>query len=93
MTDVSSISDLVNLWPNRKALADDCNGIAGTQLVTVHQVHKWAETGSIRALYQYLVILAAASRGFPVTAELMVRLHGEHLVREVNEAAPGVDAA
>lgn len=93
MTDISSISDLVNLWPNRKALADDCNAIAGRPLVTVHKVHKWAETGSIRAIYQYLVVLAAESRGFPVTAEVMIRLQGAHLVSKPRDVSPDVDAA
>lgn len=75
MSKVSSITDLVNLWPTRAALADDIGVVSPEVKVTASQVHKWAEKNSIRAIYHKAVLLAAQSRGFPVTAELIVALH------------------
>lgn len=75
MDDISSIRDLVNVWPSRATLADDINAVAGRGLVTTAQVHKWAEKQSIPAKYHHPVIRAGQLRGFPVTADLIVRLH------------------
>lgn len=77
MDKISTIRDLVNLWPARSALAGDINDIAGAALVTLAQVHKWAENQSIPAKYHHFVVVAAGRRGFPVTADLIVRLHAE----------------
>lgn len=75
MDDISSIRDLVNLWPLRSALADDINAAAGFRLVTTAQVHKWAEKQSVPAKYHHFLILAGQRRSYLVTAEMMVRLH------------------
>ncbi len=79
--DLSSIRDLVNLWPTRAALADDLKmHLPEGAPVSVHQVHKWAEKQSIPARYHYAFICAAGARGFDVTADQIARLHA-HPVR------------
>lgn len=75
MTDVSSIRDLIGLWPQRAALAGDVNGIAGREVVTVSQVQKWSEKESIPAKFHWLVIQAAQTRGHHVSADLIAELH------------------
>ncbi len=75
MKKVSSIQELINLWPTRSSLADDVNAVAGHSAVSVSQVHKWAERGSIAAIYHQYVLTAAERRDYPVTAALLVELH------------------
>ncbi len=75
MSDILSIRDLVNCWPTRAVMANDINDAAGRDLVATSQVHKWAEKQSIPAKYHHHIIKAAQGRGYPVTAELIVRLH------------------
>ena len=81
MTEVSSIKDLINLWPARKALADEMTKDCPDHPVSVHQVNKWAEIGSIRAQFHLSLLRCAQARGFPVTAELLVRLHAPNAGR------------
>lgn len=75
MKQVLSIRDLVNLWPSRSALADDMTRLAKKRSVSIHQVNKWAVTGSIPAKYHYQFLQAAQGRNLPVTADVLVRLH------------------
>lgn len=78
MDDISSIRDLINLWPTRAVFAKDICQVSPAHSVTVHQAHKWAEKGSIPASFHRAVLMAADARGFPVTADLLVLLHDPH---------------
>ena len=82
MDEISSIRDLVNLWPTRADLAKDVNLAFPTLGVTTAQVHKWAEKGSIPSKYHFPVLQAGRQRGFDVSADLIVMLH-----RPVSNAA------
>jgi len=75
MDNLSSIKSVINLWPTRAAFAQDMCSVNRALPVTVHQAHKWAEKGAIPASRHQSVISAAALHGYPVTAELIVRLH------------------
>lgn len=77
MRQPNSIRDIVNLWPSRAELSDDMNGIDANRRVSVHQVNKWAEKSALPARYHWQLLHAARLRGFPVTADLIVRLHGD----------------
>lgn len=68
MTEPASIPDVINLWPARKDLASEIS-------VPVDRVHKWAQNAAIPAKFHLSVIESAARRGFPVTADLLARLH------------------
>jgi|LakMenEpi03Aug12_release.lakeMendotaPanAssembly.Ray.scaffolds.fasta_scaffold417547_2 hypothetical protein len=68
MTEPHSITALIDLWPARRDLAADIG-------VAAERVHKWAQTNAIPAKFHYRVVTAAVARGFPVTPDLMVRLH------------------
>lgn len=70
MDQISTIKDLIDLWPTRKDLAGDL----GTSL---DRVHKWAASGCIPARYHAGVLRAATHRGFVVTADDLVRLHDQ----------------
>jgi len=80
---VSSIRDLVNLWPTRASLVEDIRRFSPGLKVNTPQVHKWAANGTIPARYHFPVLTAGRYRGFSIDAELMVRLH----------APPQMDAA
>jgi hypothetical protein len=82
MSNISDIRDLINLWPRRADLVNDMRAECPSVEVSIHQVNKWAEKKAISPKYHHAVLLAAQSRGFPVTAELIVELH-----------SPWVDAA
>ncbi|MDJ0631075.1 MAG: hypothetical protein QNJ44_22650 [Rhodobacter sp.] len=75
MAEIRTIRELVNLWPTRAELARDISAVSPLIEATTHQVHKWAENGSIPSKYQSAVLRAATERGFPVTAELLITLH------------------
>lgn len=68
MPEIRTISDMLSLWPSRKAVADDLQ-------TTVGRVHKWAQTDSIPAVFHARLVRAAARRAIPITAEDLVRLH------------------
>lgn len=82
MDTVSSIRDMINLWDRRLDLVDDMCAASSTLSVTIHQVNKWAEKGSIPPKYHYSILKCARAREFEVDADLIVELH-----------APGMDAA
>lgn len=75
MEAISSIRDLVNLWPTRSSLVEDLRIFSPGMKVTTARVHKWAENGSIPAKYQFSVLTAGRHRGFSITADLIVKLH------------------
>ena len=75
MDKISSIRDLINLWPTRTEMAKDLMVICAVVRVTTAQVHKWAESDSIPAKYHNAVLKAAQHRGFAITAEQIVILH------------------
>jgi len=75
MEAISSIRDLVNLWPTRSSLADDLQTFCPDLKVNTARVHKWAEHGAIPARYHFPVLMAGRHRGFTITADLIVRLH------------------
>lgn len=75
MDTVSSIRDLIALWPTRIALLDDLRAACPTLKVTIHQINKWAEKDSIRAQYHFALLKAARTRGLDVSADLIVALH------------------
>jgi hypothetical protein len=75
MEKISNIRTLVNLWPTRSELAQDLMSTCSSLKVTTAQVHKWAEKGSIPPKYHHPMLVAGRSRGFDITAELIVSLH------------------
>lgn len=75
MEKISSIRDLVNLWPTRSELAQDLMMTCSSLKVTTAQVHKWAEKGTIPSKYHHPVLQAGRERGFDLSAELIVALH------------------
>lgn len=75
MDEISSIRDLVGCWPSRAAMVADVNAVLAAPAVTIHQINKWAEKCSIPAKYHWPVIEAGTRRGYPLTAEMIVRLH------------------
>jgi len=81
---ISSIRDLVNMWPTRASLVEDLRWFSPGLKVNTPQVHKWAANGTIPAKYHFLVLSAGRHRGFLIDAELMVRLHAP----QVNKLVP-----
>lgn len=75
MEDISNIKDMVNLWPTRSELARDLMAVCSSLSVSTAQVHKWAEKGSIPPKYHHHILIAGRSRGFDISADLIVRLH------------------
>lgn len=75
MENLSSIRDLINQWPTREALAADIRSCFPHLSVTTHQVHKWAEKDCVPARYHFPILVAGRKREFPITAELIARLH------------------
>lgn len=70
MEQIPTVRHLIDLWPTRKVLAED---VAATK----ERVDKWAQTESIPAKFHARIIRSAATRGFPVTADDLVRLHDQ----------------
>lgn len=64
----TTIRELIDLWPSRKALAEDVS-------TTLDRVHKWAVVGAIPARFHFAVIEAAKARGFSLSADTIVTLH------------------
>lgn len=75
MANIESISDLVNLWSTRAELVADLKKAFPDLPVSVDRVHKWAEKQSIRACYLHPLLVVSQNRGFPVTAEMILRLN------------------
>lgn len=73
-----SVRDVIDLWPSRKAMADEVEAAGGggaDETVTVERVHKWAKRGLIPATYHGRILRAAAKRGLTLTAEDLVAAH------------------
>ena len=79
MKSLSSISEVINLWPTRDALRlamlphlGDDSGL------TTDRNHKWASADRVPAPHHQALIKAAQDYGIAhVTAELVVRLHAK----------------
>lgn len=64
-----SITDLINLWPSRRTLAEE---IGATEAA----VHKWAANSRIPSDWQARVVRAAQKRGhLGITAAWMIEAH------------------
>ncbi|WP_146592530.1 hypothetical protein [Puniceibacterium confluentis] len=70
MDKISTIRDLVALWPSRQIFAQDLD-------VPVVRVHKWITANSIPAKYQKYVLDSASARALPVSAPLILEIHAE----------------
>lgn len=68
MSKLSTIKEVIDLWPTRKVLAEEL-------ATTKDRVDKWAQSGSIPARFHAPLLRAAAARDFYVTADDLVRLH------------------
>lgn len=68
MEKISTIRDLVELWPTRAEFASDLG-------VPIARVHKWVSANTIPAKYQRAVVDSGSGRGIAVTADLIVNLH------------------
>lgn len=75
MNSLTSVRDLINLWPTRAELQSDLKAAFPQLSVSVTQVHKWAEKQSIPARYQHPILHVAKARGFDVSADLLLELH------------------
>ena len=68
MEKLSTVTELIGLWPSRRELAEDVG-------VMTDRVHKWAQANAIPARFHQRILESAKSREFAVSAELLVRLH------------------
>lgn len=75
MNEISTITELVNLWPRRADMAEDLNGLCSALEVSTGQVHGWAKYSSIPSRYHHHVLVAARQRGFDIDANLLIMLH------------------
>ena len=75
MDQISTVSEMIALWPRQIDLAADISLNLGDIQVTSGQVHKWAKNNSIPAKYHHGIIAAAKERGFAIDAALIVALH------------------
>ena len=71
MSSQTPITDLIDQWPTRRALADDIGANEAA-------VHKWAKAGRIPAAWQASVVQAARARGMDhVAGDWMVAAHAK----------------
>lgn len=70
MDKISTVRDLVALWPSRQDLAEDL-GFDGKS-----RIDKWVQANSIPAPHLSGVFDAACKRAFNVTAEQLLRIAG-----------------
>ena len=69
MSEKSSIRELIDTWPTRKALADEIGA-------NVEAVHKWAAANRIPSDWQAAVIVAALRIGMnDINGDWMVQHH------------------
>lgn len=68
-----NVRSIIDLWPNRSELAADVS--RDGDAVTVAQVNKWAQRGSIPAIFHARLLRAADKRGFDLTARAIVAAH------------------
>lgn len=65
--DIQSFSEIVNLWPAAKVLAEDIGEKPET-------VRKWRSRNRIPSVKWQAVINAAKKRRYPVTSNLLIQL-------------------
>ncbi len=70
MEQISTVKQLIDLWPARKVLAQEIGA-------SKERVDKWAQSGSIPARFHAAILRAASARSFAVTADDIVRLHDQ----------------
>jgi len=70
--EIQTTKDLIDMWPSRRALADEVG-------VSADRVHKWALSNAIPSGFHAWVIQLGVARGFPVDADLIVKLHAKPL--------------
>ncbi len=87
MEPISSVRDLINLWPKRADLAAEL-AQEMRRPVSVDQVHKWAQAGSIPPKFQFFVLKVAKGHGFSVDADLMLELHSGLPCGSLDAVAP-----
>lgn len=77
MDTVQTVRDAIGLWPTRMILAEDMTAQLSDaeQPVSAARVHKWAQNNAIPARFHRAFLAAAASRGFAIDADMIVRLH------------------
>jgi DNA-binding transcriptional regulator YiaG len=75
MEQISTIRDLIALWPGRAVFAAEVG-------VPLARVHKWITANAIPARHHFRIVVIAQARGFAVTADLLVLLHAEPLQSE-----------
>lgn len=72
---ISTIADIIRLWPDRTRfrldIADEALGLTVTQA----QVDKWAQGRPIPAKYHFRIASVAAQRGYALCAEDIARVH------------------
>lgn len=68
MEQISTIRDLIALWPGRAVFAAEVG-------VPLARVHKWITANAIPARHHLRIVVIARARGFAVTADLLVMLH------------------
>lgn len=74
-TPVSTIADIIRVWPDRTQfrmdVADDASGLT----VTAAQVDKWAQGKPIPAKYHFRIARVAQELGYDLTCEDIARVH------------------
>jgi len=80
MEHISTVRDLVALWPSRLDFAMALN-------VPVDRVHKWIASGSIPAKHHMAILDCAHDRSLPVSATDMVLIHDERRIAADNMPA------
>jgi hypothetical protein len=84
MEQISTIKELLGLWPSRQIIAVD----VGAKL---DAVHKWPLTNSIPSRYHAALLESAVRNGVALTAEKLAQLH-DHRIRQVeNPAGPALE--
>lgn len=68
MEQISTIRELVDLWPSRRDFAAEVRAPVG-------RVHKWITANSVPVRYHRALLDAAELRGFEFTAEDLVDIH------------------
>ena len=82
MEHISTIRDLIGLWPARRDLAEEIAESVGEDVGKLtERINGWVRANSMPAKYHHAVIAAAQARDLAVTAELVVRLHARTGVR------------
>lgn len=68
-----TVTDLLNMWPNRKDLVTDMQSLDAD--VTPSVVNRWFQRQSIKPRYWWSLVKAAKSRGLPITSDALAQAH------------------